>query len=206
MDTMVGELGETVRLVLAAKDGDRRSLDELFARHAHRAIRSAALRMGRALDDFEDYEDIAQDALLRAFRGLDGFDPSKGRTMGSFRSWLARCVETAFKDHMRRKNAEKRAEGIRFADLRREDLSTVIFEGKEPTPSKIAAGKEADRMVEQALLRLPPRYRSVIILRKVDGMEFDEIARELGFGSEESVRLVLSRALKKLRKELGLGD
>jgi RNA polymerase sigma factor (sigma-70 family) len=197
------DIDTTVRLVAFAQAGDREAVEQLFRRFAPRVARIAALRFGWTMDEFEDYEDIAQDALLKAFKGLGGFDPRKqGSSLGAFRNWLSCCVETAIKDHFRRKGALKRPSGPRLADLGSEALSTTIFAGREPSPSGFAMGREMEERIERALMGLKKRYRDVIILRQLCDMPYEEIARELGFASEGSVRLVLHRALRKLEEAL----
>jgi RNA polymerase sigma-70 factor (ECF subfamily) len=197
------DLQTTLSLIASAKDGDREALEELFRRYAPRTLRIAALRFGWKTDQFADYEDIAQDALLRAFKGLHRFDPTvHGRTNGAFRSWLACCVESAIREHLRRKNVQKRGKERRFSDLAPEELSSSIFAGRTPSPSQLLRGTELERRLEAALLDLQERYRDIIIYRQLCGMSYEEIAGKMAFANVENVRLVFHRALKKLEEAL----
>ena len=102
------DFGKTLELVRSAKAGDQQALDTLFRRHAPRVRQIVALRLGRSLRDFSTFDDIAQDAMIKAFTGLDGFEE---KSAGTFRNWLSRCVETAIADHFRKKNRLKRGAG-----------------------------------------------------------------------------------------------
>lgn len=197
------DLSTTVRLILSAQGGDRVALDALFRRYAPRVLRIAALRFGWTTREFADYEDIAQDALVRALKGLDGFDPlAEGASVGAFRNWLACCVNSAVKQHFRERGAVKRGREVRFADLAKEDLSTSIFAGREPSPSKVAQAAELEKKLEAAILSMQDHYRDIVILRQLCGMSYAEIATERGFENEDNVRIILHRALKKLKRAL----
>jgi hypothetical protein len=106
---------ETLVLVGAAQKGDRNALESLFERYLPRVRRTAALRTGRRLNQFVEFDDIAQDALIKVFQGLDRFEQ---KFEGSFRNWLANCVQCEIADQARRAVAKKRGGGKvrRFGD------------------------------------------------------------------------------------------
>lgn len=197
-----GSLDSTLRLVEAAQAGEREALEALFERYLPRVRRIVALRAGYRLRQLEDVDDLVQDALLRVFRDLDRFE---ARSEGSFRSWIARCVEREVIDGARRANAEKRggARVRRFGDASDSLLAESIFAGDSPTPSAVLRGRELEERLEEALLALPDHHREVIVLRKICEMSYAEIARTLGFAEEVNARMAVSRALKRLRELLG---
>jgi RNA polymerase sigma-70 factor (ECF subfamily) len=191
----------TLDILNAARGGDRRALEALFARYLPRVRQIVCLRMGRRLASFTEHDDIAQETLLRIFRSLDDFQP---RSEGSFRHWIACSVERAIADAARRLGASKRGGGAvgRFGDFSSAVSFTSVLAGSEPTPSKVAASREAEEEVEAALLRLPTHHREIINLRFFCGLSFEEIARELKIGTEATARKALHRALQKLRELL----
>jgi hypothetical protein len=67
------DIETTLRLVRGAKSGDRKSLEDLFARYLPKVRRIVALRLGCTLRDFAAYEDMVQEGLLRAFEKLEQF-------------------------------------------------------------------------------------------------------------------------------------
>ena len=165
----------TVHLVYSAQKGDRVALECLFGRYLPRVRRIVALRLGCALAEFSDAEDIVQETLLNAFKHLDSFVET---TEGSFRNWLAKCVENRIRDSFRKAKTKKRGEGKerRFGDLGNDRLSSTIFAGREPTPSQLAMRGELEEQIEAALLEMNDRYREIIILRRLCGLSYQEIS------------------------------
>jgi len=195
-------LEETLRLVEAAKAGDARALDDLFARYLPRTRRIVACRMGWKLSQVEDHEDLVQETLLRVFQGLERFE---ARSEGSFRHWVAQLVECAIRDAARRSKRAKRGGGRvkRWGDLGEETLSASIFAAKTPSPSAIASAGETEERLEECLRKLPERYRELIVMRSFCGMSYEEIAERLGVDRVATIRNACSRAVEKLEEMLG---
>ena len=193
----------TINLVHAAQDGDRRAEEDLFERYLPRVRQIVALRMGYRLQDFATYEDHVQEAMLKAFQNLDKFEQ---RSEGTFRNWIARCVANSMHDTFRRQNAEKRGGGkVREASAyENEDMTQTLFAGNDPTPSAIYRGKELLEKIESALLELKEHHREAIILRRFCEMDYAEVAEQMGFEDETTVRKVFSRAMKKLKESAGI--
>jgi DNA-directed RNA polymerase specialized sigma24 family protein len=122
--------------VSAAQEGDRRALEELFARYLPRVRQIVALRMGRRQRQILEVDDVAQEALLSVFRGLERFEH---RSQGSFRNWLARCVESQVAGAARKAGARKRGGGkVRlFCDLAPEGRSTQTFRDGNAAPQRL---------------------------------------------------------------------
>jgi len=192
-------------LVESAKTGDRRALEDLFARYLPRVRRIVALRMGCPIAKFAEFDDIVQNALLKAFKGFSKFEQ---RSAGSFRHWLATCAVSAIRDYLRKKTPVRPFSELpgRSGGTGEEEISSYILPpGKEPSPSKYVMGKELEQQIEEALLSMDERYREVIIQRKLCRMTDAEIARELGFREESAVRVISHRALRKLEEILKSG-
>lgn len=196
------DLQTTLRLVQGAQAGDRRSLDDLFARYLPKVRRIVALRLGYTLDDFAAYEDIVQDSLLRAFEKLDQF---REKEEGTFYHWIATCVATALNLHFRKQGAQKRGGGRvkALGELGVDGLSASIFASDEPGPRTRATSQELEQKLEAALLDLKEHHREIIVLRHICGMASEEIARTLGFSNAATARKSLERAMAELRTRLG---
>ena len=194
----------TISLVRDAQSGDRRALDDLFARYLPRVRQIVALRLGFRPSAFGSHEDIVQETLLKTFQNLDRYEE---RSEATFRNWISQCVANAVRDHFRRATAEKRGGGnVRpFGSFEGDDLSAIIFEGDEPTPSAIYGRKEAAERVEEQMLKLKEHWREVLILRLLCEMSYPEIAEEMGIREEATVRKLYSRALVELKRRCG-GD
>ncbi len=200
------EFEATAELLHRAQQGEVQATDELFRRYQPRLVHIVSLRLGQRLGEIRaEVEDIVQDALLDAFRGLREFEP---RSEGALLHWLAELAMNRFRDRWRREHAQKRAGGagrelgVHEAEL----LSSSILEGQVTTPSERLQGIELEQRLEQCLLALPEMDRQVIVMARLCGMEHAEIATALGLGTESSSRARLARALVSLSQCLGRGD
>jgi len=170
----------------------------LFERYLARVRRIVALRMGRRLRDLHDVDDLVQEALLGVFLSMKGMKQLSG---GAFRNFVARCVQNEIFDALRRARAEKRGGGGRGQRrVAREDVSLAsLVDRRAPAPGSEARAREEEERVEAALLALPERHREVIVLRHLCGLEYEEIAKEMGFGKAVNARMAVSRAMRRLR-------
>lgn len=171
--------------------GDREAFGELFSQVASR-LYSFALRLTR---NPEDTRDVLQTAAFNAFSS--GF-PNKGGT--NFNAWMHRIVLNLFLDGQKyKKRAGRQAlldgvdwEDVEFAAERR---------GGPASPRKALEERQEMAYIEEAIGKLSPQYRSVVVLRDVEGFSYDEIATIEGIPME-TVRTRLRRARTQLRKLL----
>lgn len=124
----------------------------------------------RLIGSGPDAEEITQDALVRAYRALEGYSPERRRAL-ALRPWLYRIALNVSRNHVRRRR-----------------LVTVPLDGDRPEPATDAGSRpaavleHAERARDLARLveRLPERYRAAVILRHVEGLRYGEIAAILG--------------------------
>jgi RNA polymerase sigma-70 factor (subfamily 1) len=190
---------KTQELVTLAKSGDQSALDQLYRIYAERVRWIVRLRMGKELRRKLDSMDVVQDALIHVLGGMESFTYENE---GDFVRWLSRIAENAFRDNRDRFYAEKR-------DIRKEvplgnggratdgGLSGVPGPVATTTPSVILSRKEDLAKLEKAIDALKPEYREVIVLTKIEGLGYQEIADRVG-KSSESVRKLVSRAMTAL--------
>ena len=178
--TMTGDIDQ---LVAKAKAGDRAAFDDLV-RSTYTETYTLALRL---TNNSEDAADVVQDTYLRAFRSLPNF-----RGDSQFTTWLYRITANCASTYMGKRSRH-----------RHEDLDE-----QTPFPADITQGPEAKadaaldrRELSEALAKLPPNLRSVIVLRDIYDLPHEAIARELGI-SEVTAKVRLHRARKKLRDQL----
>jgi RNA polymerase sigma-70 factor (ECF subfamily) len=177
-----------------------RAGDELAAAELARRFESVIRREVRfRLTDpsvyrLVDDEDICQSVLasffIRASLGqYDLHDPAQLRQLllGMARNKLAHAA--------RREHTQKRGGGQK----RPEPMEDLALAGPEPTPSRVAAGRE---LLDQVRQRLNDQERRVADLR-AQGHDWPEIARQLG-GTPDGRRMQLTRALDRVSRELGL--
>jgi RNA polymerase sigma-70 factor (ECF subfamily) len=145
-------------LVRKATGGDDRALDVLVTRHAPRVNRLASQLLG----DLEEARDAAQESLVKLCTRLRQF-----RGEAQFATWLHRLVVNTCRDR------------IAFQRVRRtEPLSLEDGAVDEETdPSRLAALADLRNDVAEALARLSPKQRSVVVLRDSFGLSYAEISR-----------------------------
>jgi len=172
-------------LALAARDGDSRAFDELFCAARPRLVRMA-LAFGAAPDDAPD---LAQEALLGAWRNLADFDPERG----TFLAWLASGLRGRVINLHR---GEGRRD--RFCGQLRNDL------GPAPLEDHRGDAIEARMTLARLLACLTERQREVVALYELGGLSGLETATLLGIG-EAAVRSIARDArlaLKAAAREL----
>lgn len=185
-------LTQTLAQVRAAQAGDRRALEDLFARYAGWVKQTVSLRLGRPLRQSADLDDVVQESLLDAFRCIESF---RERSEGSFRSWLAQIVVNNARDHARSVARRRR---LAAPDPIQYGSPGAWPEGDpvaDVTPSQWAQANELESRLEHAMLRLSATHREIVILRDRCGMAYHEIAQQLGYKNADTARALHHRAL-----------
>ena len=131
-----------------------------------------------------DAEDVAQEALLRAYKNFGRLrDPAR------FRAWLARIAFRIALDRWRSAGRRERRETAWAAPT------------PQPTVEDLAASSEFQRHLERAMDDLPPRLRMVLVLAAVEGHDHHEVAVRMGL-AEGTVKSRLFQARKRLAEKL----
>ena len=175
----IGASPEALRRATAGGAAFRTLVD----RHGDRVLRLAWHLTGNR----EDARDVAQDTFLRAFRSMVSYKPDL-----SFRNWLLRITVNAAHDHRSR-----RGDGL----LR--PLEAATEPRAHGRPGEEAEAAILIAQVQRAAEGLSPREREVFVLRDLESLEIDEVARVLGV-AEPTVRRHLARARLHLRSILGI--
>jgi len=189
-------LKKTQQLVTMAQDGDDIALDQLCSVYGERVRRIVRFRMGPELRSQLESMDLVQEALIEAIKDLGDFTFSND---GDFLRWLSSIVENTIRDNVDRIHAAKR-------DVRRQiSLDRVAAHTKSSgldahlpagttTPSVVLSLREDLDKLEQAIDRLKPQYREVLVLAKIEGLSCKEIAIRQN-KNPSAVAMSLSRAI-----------
>ncbi len=187
------EAPEDQSCVARAQRGDADAFGELVARYRVRMYQVAYGMVGH----HETAMDLTQEAFLRAYQNLGAF-----RGEAKFSTWLRRIVTNVCLDHLRK--SEHRTVFASYDDTRGEgddDPDALRLTGTLEPPDARVARRELGRAILDALQRLTPEQRAAIVLREVEGMSYEEIAKSM----ECAVGTVMSRlhyARKRLRSLL----
>ncbi len=170
-------------LVERARAHDRAAFELLMRRHNQRVYRVVR----SLLRDADEIEDVIQQSYLQAFLHLDQF--------GGNARWSTWVCRIAINEALARIRQRGRFVSI---DAASEEAMADFSKGPDGDPERKAAGREFGAMVEQAIDGLPDIYRSVLILREIEGMTTEETAAVLGV-EIDVVKTRLHRARAALR-------
>ena len=177
-------------LVAEAQCGKLEAFEELVRRHTQLIYRALIAILG----DAADAQDAMQDALLSAFRQIGGF---QGRS--KFSTWLVSIARNAALQRLRDRNNMESFEA-KDNEKDREFRPRQIAAWQE-NPEQSHSRTEIRQLVEKGLLQLPPKYRAIVMLRDVEQLSTDEVARQLGL-SVPAAKTRLLRGRLMLREWL----
>jgi RNA polymerase sigma-70 factor (ECF subfamily) len=160
----------------------------LVADHQDR-LYTIALRL---LGDRRDAEEVAQDALVRAFRAMRGY-PSERVAALRLRPWLASITVNLARN--RRRRHEDRQPPSQLEPML--DAGFDVADARRG-PGAVTDDRETRRELATALLSLSPAVRAAVVLRHVDGLSVAETAEALG-RPEGTVKAQVFRGLRELR-------
>lgn len=186
-----GGATSSFEIVSRARAGDQDAFRRLFEKYQRRLSLFIHYRLGERLRDSLEVDDVIQETFLEAARDLPRFEY---RAPDSFFRWLASIARHAVEDAARRESRRKRDGGRRVVP---EDVTLA----DSLTPSRILFQSERVRTLMRKLDELPPQYRDVIVLAKLEGLAPSEIAERLG-KPKDAIALLLHRALKRFRGEV----
>lgn len=177
-------------LVEKAKQGDRVALTQLVNRYSER-IYNLALRILRKK---EDAEDVLQETFLTVVEKLHTFD---GRS--SFFTWIYRIATNASLMRLRKKKLVFRelSDNDEFQDT----AESRVFVDWSQDPSINVFDDEVKAKLNEAINKLSDIYRSVFVLRDMEGLSIKETSKILSI-TEENVKIRLRRARQFLRGHL----
>ena len=176
---------EVVARVLA---GDTRLFEVIMRRHNQRLYRVARA----ILRDQAEAEDVMQQAYVEAYAHLAQF---AGRSL--FSTWLTKITVYEALRRVRRRGRDAR---VRAGDGLGEDAVSKL-EARGPSPEELAHTRRVRELLESAIDALPRIYRSVFVLREIEGLSTAETASCLRL-RQDAVKTRLSRARAILRDEL----
>lgn len=177
-------------LIERLQQKDPAAYDEFLNRFGRRLLNFGVRMCG----DREDAKEVVQDTLMKTYESVHEL-----KNRGAFKGWLYRIATNACL--MRRRQSKFLKEEI--------SLDEAMPGGSVPAdaapwsrlPDEAVLNAEFRRQIHEAILQLPDGYRSVLVLRDMEGLDTEEAAQALGL-SKDVVKMRLHRARAKLRNEL----
>lgn len=181
-------------LVAKSLGGDTEALRTIVERYQERVYNVAFQMTG----SHEDSLDLAQDSFLRVFRALSSF---KGDS--SLGTWIHRIAHNIVIDELRKRRRRPVVAMSTDTVVITEDGEHML-EWSAPmdeAPEEQLLRAEKKREIEQALQRISPEHRSVLVMRDIEGLTYEEVAEVLGL-NVGTVKSRLNRARLALREKL----
>jgi len=180
------------QLVELCRRDDLRAFRELLDRYRNKLMAFIYSMVG----DYHLAQDIFQETFIRVYRHADRFQDGC-----KFKPWLYAIAANQCRDELRKL---KRRSFLPLGDdgsFEKEGVKTVIPVDKRPGPREIAKAREFKKILEDELGELTPEHREVVIMSRVLGLKYDEIAQVLNIPSG-TVRSRLHYSLERLRERL----
>lgn len=177
-------------LVERARTGDRDAFESLVRRHHRRIYRTLLGLTGNK----EDAEDLTQMTFLKAYEHLGNFEGA-----AKFSTWLTRI---AINEGLQRLRGRKPMESLDDAGEDEDDeFRPRQIRAWTESPEQALSRSEIRTVVEQELMRLPEKYRLVVMLRDLEELSTEQTAQALGLGTAV-VKTRLLRGRLMLRERL----
>jgi len=174
-----------------AKNGDVESF-EILIKQYEKLLFNISYRM---LSNYEDAKDLTQDSIIKIYRHLD-----KCTDINSFKSWACKIATNSCIDFIRmKKRRPEESIDEKFADEEGEYEKQI--DSKQPTPEQHYIAKERKAIILESINELNDKFKTVIVLRELNGLSYDEISR-ITNESLGTVKSRISRARSALKEIL----
>lgn len=182
---------DELALVQAAKRGDVAAFEELVKRYDRNIFRIAH----HITQNREDAEDVVQDAFLKAYGNLEQFQGNS-----KFYTWLVRIAVNESLMKLRRRRSDRTVSLDEDIETEEDTMPREVADWS-PNPEQLYKQGELKDILRKTIQGLPASFRTVFVLRDVEGLSTEETAEALGL-SIPAVKSRLLRARLQLRERL----
>src|SRR6185369_633407 len=191
IESKVGEPTDESVLVDAARKGDIGAFESLVKRYDRNVFRIAQ----HITQNREDAEDVVQDAFLKAYQNLGQF-----QGQSKFYTWLVRIAVNEALMKLRKRRPERTVSLDEDVKTEEDSLPREVADWS-PNPEQQYSQAELKDILTRTIQGLPPGFRTVFVLRDVEGLSTEETAEALDL-SIPAVKSRLLRARLQLRDRL----
>lgn len=175
-------------LIRRFQSGDEEAFEEIVNRYSDRLLNFAY----RFVLDKEEAEDIVQDTFLKVYQNRHAY-----REIAKFSTWIYTITGNLAKTVLRK----RRKRGmLLFSRIGPEDKTTE-FPSLDRQPESQVEGQFTERAIQKAIAKLPEHFRTVIILRDIQGLSYEEIGNIIN-APLGTVKSRINRARLRLQEEL----
>src|SRR5579864_3992145 len=183
--------GDDLVLVRAAKAGDMSAFEQLVKRYDRNIFRIAQ----HITQNREDAEDVVQDAFLKSYQNLDRF-----QEQSKFYTWLVRIAVNESLMKLRKRRTAKTVSLDEDVKTEEDSVPREVADWA-PNPEQLYNQSELQEILGKTIQGLPSSFRTVFVLRDVEGLSTEETAEALDL-SVPAVKSRLLRARLQLRDRL----
>lgn len=192
MDNIAAESDiSDLEVINAVLNGNKNMYEIIMRRYNQRLF-----RISRSfINDEDEVQDILQDSYIKAYENLSKFE-----NRAAFSTWLIRIV---IHETIARKNKRKRYTSLSSNDENEENNNYKIYSipSDMQNPEEAASNNELKGALEKVIDNLPEKYRTVYVMREIEGMSISETSTGLEL-TESNVKVRLNRAKEMLRNSL----
>src|SRR4051794_29194936 len=191
IQSKVGEPTDEQVLVQAARQGDIGAFEELVKRYDRNVFRIA----NHITQNREDAEDVVQDAFLKAYQNLEQFQGNS-----KFYTWLVRIAVNEALMRLRKRRNDRTVSLDEDVETEDGSIPREVADWS-PNPEQLYGTSELGDILKKTIQGLSPGFRTVFVLRDVEGLSTEETAEMLNL-SVPAVKSRLLRARLQLRERL----
>lgn len=184
---------DDAQLVVLCQQNDQVAFDVLMKRHQ----RNVFAMLYRLAPDWNDSSDLAQEAFIRIWKGI-----GKLKNPKAFKSWMGQIVTNLFYDELRKRPRNTIIISL-DAPMNGDEDDTPTRDLADPAagPAELFDRKDLRQSVEAAMATLPQQFQTAILLREVEDLPYDEIAK-ITNSDIGTVKSRISRARTKVQNIL----
>lgn len=186
------EADPDVQLMLAVQRGDRSAFEQLFEKHVRGVVGFAAQFVGARARA----EELAQDVFLQIYRTRARYAPT-----ARFATWLYRMVTNACLSEVRRADHRTRAQAPYHSTEQGHDDARSLLEAATRSSEDAVLSQESLDRLRGILEELPAQQRAALLLARVEGLSYEEVAESLAC-SVAAVKSLIHRATVTLRERM----
>lgn len=164
----MGENNNDKELVKRAQNGDKRAYDLLIQKYQHKVINLVS----RYVHDSHEAQDVAQEAFIKAYRGLKNF-----RGEAAFYTWLYRIAVNSAKNYLLSRSRKQSDYHVDVEDAEYYEEGSILRD--QGTPEHVLLSEELEKTVFDAISDLPEDLKTAITLRELEGMSYEQIAEAM---------------------------
>ena len=180
-------------LVVLSQQNDLKALEELIKREQKNVFAAFSY----LTDKRENISDLTQEALLRVAKNISSLKNPK-----HFKSWLNTIITNLFYDELRKSARKPDTISIEDTECENSDFNILsLIPDKKCKPHEKCISNELEKIIKEAIQKLPEQFRIVIVLRELQGLSYEEIAK-LTSSSIGTVKSRIARARCKLQEGL----